>query len=86
MILAQLTLKAAINKWGKRAETAAEAEMKQLHWRNTFKLVHYSDLSLQQKETILESHIFLTEKRTGKIKGCTVAGGNKQCQLPDGGH
>jgi hypothetical protein len=78
MILTQLTLKAAINKWGKRAETAAEAEMKQLHWRNTFKPVHYSDLSKQQKETILESHIFLTEKRTGKIKGRTVAGGNKQ--------
>jgi len=27
---------------------------------------------------VLESHIFLTQKRTGEIKGRTVAGGNKQ--------
>ena len=27
---------------------------------------------------VLESHIFLTQKQTGKIKGRTVAGGNKQ--------
>ena len=52
--------------------------MKQLHWKNTFKPVKYSKLMDRQKETILESHIFLTEKRTGEIKGRTVAGGNKQ--------
>jgi hypothetical protein len=78
MVLTQLTLKAAINKWGLKATCAAEAEMKQLHWRNTFKPVKYSKLTDRQKETILESHIFLTEKRTSKIKGRTVAGGNKQ--------
>ncbi len=78
MILTQLTLKTAINKWGLKAKYAAEAEMKQLHWRNTFKPVLYSELTDRQKETILESHIFITEKRTGKIKGRTVAGGNKQ--------
>ncbi len=78
MVLTQLTLKAAINKWGLKATCAAEAEMKQLDWRNTFKPVKYSELTDRQKETILESHIFLTEKRTGKIKGRTVAGGNKQ--------
>ena len=78
MVLTQLTLKAAINKWGQKATCAAEAEMKQLHWRNTFKPVLYSELTDRQKGTILESHIFLTEKRTGELKGRTVAGGNKQ--------
>ena len=78
MILTQLTLKAAISKWGLKATCAAESEMKQLHWRNTFKPVVYSKLTKRQKETILESHIFLTEKRTGEIKGRMVAGGNKQ--------
>jgi hypothetical protein len=78
MILTQLTLKAAITKWGKKATTAAESEMRQLHWRNTFKPVHYADLTSDQRKNILESHIFLTEKRTGEIKGRTVAGGNKQ--------
>ncbi len=78
MVLTQLTLKAAINKWGLKATCAAEAEMKQLHWRNTFKPVKYSKLMDRQKETIFESHIFLTEQRTGKIMGRTVAGGNRQ--------
>ena len=74
----QLTLKAAIKMWGNEAKYAAEAEMKQLHWQNTFKPVRWSELTSKQKETVLESHIFLTKKRTGEIKGRTVAGGNKQ--------
>ena len=52
--------------------------MKQLHWRNTFKPVCWSELTAKQKETVLESHTFLSKKRTGEIKGRTVAGGNKQ--------
>jgi hypothetical protein len=78
MVLTQLTLKAAIKMWGNEAMHAAEAEMKQLRWQNTFKPVRWSELTSKQKETILESHIFLTKKRTGEIKGRTVAGGNKQ--------
>ena len=57
---------------------AAEAEMKQLHWRNLFRPVRWNELSTEQKAMVLESHIFLTQKRTGEIKGRTVAGGNKQ--------
>ena len=78
MVLTQLTLNAAIKLWGKDATSAAESEMKQLHWRNTFKPVRWSELTPKQKETVLESHIFITKKRTGEIKGRTVAGGNKQ--------
>jgi hypothetical protein len=52
--------------------------MKQLHFRNTFKPIHRSDLSKIQRRTVLESHKFLKQKRDGKIKGRTVAGGNKQ--------
>jgi hypothetical protein len=76
--MTQLTLKAAIKTWGSKATTAAEAEMKQLHWRNSFKPVRWSELTGTQKAAVLESHIFLTQKRTGEIKGRTVAGGNKQ--------
>ena len=53
--------------------------MKQLHFRNTFKPLHWSELSHTQRKTVLESHMFLKEKRDGKIKGQTIAGGNKQC-------
>jgi hypothetical protein len=42
--------------------------MKQLHFRNTFKPLHWKDLSETQRLTILESHMFLKEKRDGSIK------------------
>ena len=60
MVLMQLTLKAAIKLWGNNATSAAEAEMKQLHWRNTFKPVRWSELTVKQKATVL-SHIFIKE-------------------------
>jgi hypothetical protein len=52
--------------------------MKQLHLRKTFKPKHWLKLSKAQRQTVLESHMFLKLKRDGKIKGRTVAGGNKQ--------
>jgi hypothetical protein len=52
--------------------------MKQLHFRNTFKPKHWQELSQEKRKTVLESHMFLKQKRDGKIKGRTVAGGNKQ--------
>ena len=78
MVLTQLTLKAAIKMWGNEATHAAEAEMKQLHWRNSFKPVRWRDLSNEQRATVLELHMFMKQKQTGEIKDRTVAGGNKQ--------
>ena len=78
IIMTQLTLKAAIKMWSNDAKIAAESEMKQLHWRNSFRPVKWCELRSEQKQTILESHIFMKMKRTGEIKGRTVAGGNKQ--------
>ena len=83
LVLTQLMLKAAMKMWGNNATIAAEAEMKQLHWRNSFKPVRWNELTQQQKEMVLESHIFLTQKRTREIKGRTVAGGNKQREYID---
>jgi hypothetical protein len=52
--------------------------MKQLHFRETFKPFHWHELTHTQKQSVLESHMFLKEKRDGKLKERTVAGGNKQ--------
>jgi hypothetical protein len=52
--------------------------MKQLHLRDAFRPMHWRDLTHAQRKSILESHMFLKQKRTGAIKGRTVAGGNKQ--------
>jgi hypothetical protein len=78
MIMTQLSLKAGLKAWGDKAHTAAHNEMKQLHLRNTFKPFHWKDLTHKQKQMVLESHMFLKEKRDGRTKARTVAGGNKQ--------
>jgi hypothetical protein len=78
MTMAQLSFKAAIKKWGEVAEQAITMEMKQLHWRNSYKPMHWHELTKAQKERILESHIFVEEKRDGKIKARKVVDSNKQ--------
>jgi hypothetical protein len=78
MIMMQLSLKAGLKHWGDKGKAAAHSEMKQLHFRETFKPFHWHELTHTQKQSVLESHMFLKEKRDGKLKGRTVAGGNKQ--------
>jgi len=63
MTMAQLSMKAAIKKWGQEAEYAITKEMKQLHWRDSCKPKHWHELTKKQKEQIVESHIFVEQKR-----------------------
>jgi hypothetical protein len=74
----QMSLKAALKNWGNDAEKAGVAETSQLHWRNTFIPRKHADLTPDQREKILESHMFVVKKRTGEYKARLVAGGNKQ--------
>ena len=77
-ILTQLSLKKGLKRWKEKGHKAAFGKMKQLHMRDTFRPKHKKKLTKKQKAEILESHMFLKEKRCGDIKGRTVAGGNKQ--------
>jgi hypothetical protein len=77
-IMTQLSLNAGLKEWGEEAFTAIQSKMKQLHFRNTFKPKHWGELSQVQRQTVLESHMFLKQKRDRKIIGRTVASGNKQ--------
>ena len=77
-IMAEMSTKAAIKKWGKDAELAITKEMKQLHWRNSYQPKHWNEISKTQKDQILESHIFVEQKRDGKIKARKVIGGDRQ--------
>jgi hypothetical protein len=52
--------------------------MKQLHWQNSFKPMHWKTLTAEQCKKVLESHIFVERKRDGVLKAQQVAGGNKQ--------
>jgi hypothetical protein len=76
-IMTQLSLKAGLKAWGDKASQAVHSEMTQLHFKDTFLPKHWKDLNESQRKTILESHMFLKEKRDDMIKGRTVAGGNK---------
>jgi hypothetical protein len=78
MLMAQVSMKAALNKWGKAAEQAITIKIKQLHWRNFYKPMHWHELTKAQKEHILESNIFVEEKQDGKIKARKVVQGNTQ--------
>jgi hypothetical protein len=57
---------------------ATQSKTKQLHFRNMFKPKHRRELSQVQRQTVSESHMFLKQKRDGKIKGRTVDGGNNK--------
>ncbi len=74
-MLTQLSLKAALKQWGEDAKAAVEAEAKQLHWRNSFKPVHWKDI-VQEKRDQMESHVFVKKKCSGEIKARKVTGGN----------
>ncbi len=78
MIMAQLSMNAAIKTWGEQAKFTISKEIKQMHWRNSYKPCHWHSLSKKQKEQILESHIFVEQKRDGTIKARKVIGGNRQ--------
>ena len=77
-VMTQLSLKSGLRAWGDKAFTSVQTEMKQLNFRNTFKLKHWRDLTHTQQHTVLVSHMFLKEKRYGAKKGIAVAWGNKQ--------
>ncbi len=78
MVMAQVSLKAALKKWGKEAEESGAKEMKQLHWQNSFKPMQWKSLTAKQRKKVLESHIFVEKKHDGILKAHQVAGGNKQ--------
>jgi hypothetical protein len=62
MVMAQVSMKAALKKWGEAAEQAITIEMKQLHWHNLYRPMHFYELTQAQQKHILESHIFIEEK------------------------
>ncbi len=78
MGMAQVSLKAALNKWGKEAEESFGKKMQQFHWQNSYKLMQWKSLTAKQRKKVLESHIFVERQRDGVLKARQVTGGNKQ--------
>ena len=76
--MTQLSTKAGIQKWGEPETEAVSTELEQIHYRDTFDPVNHRSLSKKEYEKVLESHLFLKQKRNKSIKGRLFAGGNKQ--------
>ena len=62
------SLKAGINKFGEQAKASVHKEMKQLHDRSCFRPVHKCLLNKSERQRMMESLLFLTEKRDKTIK------------------
>ena len=72
------TLKQGIKKFGDRGTEAALKEIGQLHERNCFEPVQANESTFEQRKKVLESLMFLTEKRDGTVKARQCADGSKQ--------
>ena len=88
-IMDQLSLKAGLKKWGKKGRGGVNSDTNQLHIRDTFIPLHTKDLTKEYSKNILESHLFIKEKRYSTIKGRKVARGiteidfiSKECDIP----
>ncbi len=74
----QHSVKSALREWGDDARAAGEKEVNQLQWRDTFVPRQMLELTSEQQTKILQSHMFIGQKRTGETKASMVTGGNTQ--------
>ena len=77
-LIETFSLKRGLAKFGEKGEEAAFGEVKQLHQRECFKPIHPDDLTPRERKKVLESLIFLVEKRDGRIKARACANGSVQ--------
>ena len=76
--MTQLSMKAGMLRWGDKGQNDVSKELSQLHMRDTLEPINPKTLKKQEYDQVLESHLFLKEKRDKSIKGRMVAGGDKQ--------
>ena len=79
----QMSAKAGIKKYGRRAEEALMTEFAQLEELSVFEAIDPQTLTSDQRRTALRAINLIKEKRSGKLKGRTVADGRPQRSLYD---
>ena len=75
---AQLGTKAGVKAFRQEAVAAIISDVKQLEGKKCFKARAVDELTRQERERALRSITLVTKKRSGKIKGRSVADGRKQ--------
>ena len=74
--MTQLSMKSGLKIWGTKGKQAVTNELSQLHMQDTFQPINPKILSKNEYGKVIESHLFLKQKRDQSIKGRMVAGGN----------
>ena len=73
----QYTLNKGLKKFGKAGEEAAKKEMQQLHDRGCWTPVNISEMMAEEKRKAQRALAYLTQKKSGEIKGRTIYNGSK---------
>jgi hypothetical protein len=79
----QMSFKEGLKRYGKEAEAALMKEFAQLEDLNVYEAVNARLLTKEQRRGALRAINLIKEKRTGQIKGRTVADGSVQRSLYD---
>jgi hypothetical protein len=78
IVIVQYSMKVGMKQFKQCGEDAVSKELSQLHFRDTFEPINPKDQTNEERKEVLESHLFLKEKRDATVKGRMVTGGNKQ--------
>ena len=76
--MTQLSKKSGLNRWGTKGKQAFTNNLLQLHMQDPFQPINPKTLSKNEYDKVLESYLFLKQKRYQSIKERMVACGNKQ--------
>ena len=77
-LLQTYSLAKGLKVFGKEGEKAATKEMKQLDVCGSFEPIDVGTLAPLEHKRVMESLIFLVQKKTGEVKACHCANGSKQ--------
>jgi hypothetical protein len=77
------SLMKAVKKFGNKGKEAALDEMKQLHDRVVFEPISVEEMTPLERKRAMESLIFVTEKKDGRMKGRFCANGSTQREYID---
>ena len=71
-------MKEGLKRWGPKVKQSVTNELSQLHMQDNFRPIDPMTLWKNEYKKVLESHMFLKQKRDQSIRGRMAAGGNKQ--------
>ena len=77
-LLHTYNLRQGLRQFKKKGLEAIKKEMNQIHERDVFEPIHPHELTKEEKRKAMESLIFLTEKKDGRVKARICANGSIQ--------